>query len=660
MKLRTGWTIVLVLGIELFWALAAIPSTEGDTLQGPAPRPVDIARFHDNEAPAGVVEDGVLRIAMRAVDAAWHPYGEDEAGAQLPAFAEEGKGPTIPAPYLRAELGQTVDVTIENTLDSLLVVYGFGERRTAPLEPWLIEPGERATRSFVADAEGSFYYFAKVGEYVEDPAEAMGQARLRSLFMSGAFVVRGPEMLEPIDGIMLLGVYAHRQGPALLTMNGRPWPYTKRLQYEMGDTVRWRILNTSARAHPMHLHGFHYDVEAMGDLDETEIFWETQRPREVTVDMQRGETMAISWVAARPGNWLFHCHISFHVGPNHYPLGQQASQEEVRREQMLGDPHHDPDNHVVEGMGGLMMAVNVRPSPDWKPDERDRRQMRLVVQSDSLPAPVGTPLVENGPHRRVFSPIYQEPGTKIAADSMQVPGSALILRKGEPTSIWVVNRLHEPTQIHWHGLEIEAPFDGVVGVGGYNGMPTPPIMPGDSFEVRYTPSRAGSFMYHTHMSDIRQQGGGLYGPIVVLQQEEEWDPVHDKIMLVGFHPGAPGPHLNGQQGDLEPMELEAGKSYRFRFMNITLGPTVTFRLTRGADPGGPINWTPAAKDGAELAPQRRTRTRADMRVAVGETYDVIVELPVPQGPFTPREYSLDMWGNGLMAKVPIIVKTPEG
>lgn len=623
-----------------------------------APPAVDIARFHDNKVPAGIVENGVLRLGMQAVEAAWHPYGEDENGATLPAFAEDGKEPTIPAPYILAELGQTVDVTIENTLDSLLVVYGFGERKSAPLEPWLIEPGERATRRFVADAEGTFYYFAKVGEYVGDPFLAMGQARFRSVFMSGAFVVQGPEMPESIDDIMLLGVYAHRLGPALLTINGRPWPYTKRLQYEMGDTVRWRVLNTSARAHPMHLHGFFYNVDARGDLDETEIYWDTQKPKEVTVEMERGETMAISWVAERPGNWLFHCHISFHVGPNHYPLGERASQEDLLREQVLGDPNHAPEHHVEERMGGLLLALNIRPSPDWRPDERDRRQMRLVLQSDSVPAPPGTSLAQISPYRRVFSPIYQEPGTEVAPDSTRVPGSPLILREGEPTSIWVVNRLNEPTQIHWHGLEIEAPFDGVVGVGGYNGMPTPPIMPGDSFEVRYTPPRPGSYMYHTHMSDIRQQGGGLYGPIVVVPEGEEWDPEHDKIMLVGFHPHAPGPHLNGRQGDLETLELDAGESYRFRFMNITLGATVTFRLTRGADPGATIRWTLAAKDGAELPPHRRTRARADMRVAVGEVYDVIVELPAPGGRFAPREYSLEMWGDGLLAKHPIIVRAP--
>jgi FtsP/CotA-like multicopper oxidase with cupredoxin domain len=285
--------------------------------------------------------------------------------------------------------------------------------------------------------------------------------------------------------------------------------------------------------------------------------------------------------------------------------------------------------------------------------------MRLLIQTDSVPAPAGTPLEFASPYRRVFSPIVHQPGTEVSPDSTRVPGSLLLLREGEPTSIWVVNRTHEPTQIHWHGLEIESPFDGVVGVGGYDGMPTPPIMPGDSFEVRYTAPRPGSYLYHTHMSDIRQQGGGLYGPIVVLPEGEEWDPEHDRIMLVGFHPHAGGPHLNGRQGELEPLELNAGEPYRFRFMNITLGPTVTFRLTRGREPGSTVRWTLAAKDGAELPPQRRDRPRADLRVAVGEIYDVIVQLNRPGGRFNPREYSLEMWGDGLLAKYPIIVRDPR-
>ena len=42
------------------------------------------------------------------------------------------------------------------------------------------------------------------------------------------------------------------------------------------------------------------------------------------------------------------------------------------------------------------------------------------------------------------------------------------------------------------------------------------IMPRDSFAVTVTPPRAGSFMYHTHVNDMRQQSHGLYGAIIVV------------------------------------------------------------------------------------------------------------------------------------------------
>ncbi len=76
----------------------------------------------------------------------------------------------------------------------------------------------------------------------------------------------------------------------------------------------------------------------------------------------------------------------------------------------------------------------------------------------------------------------------------------------------MINRSHEPTQVHWHGLEIESYFDGVAGVGGYPNRLTPAILPNDSFEMRITPPRAGSFMYHTHVNDIRSRARGSTAP----------------------------------------------------------------------------------------------------------------------------------------------------
>src|SRR5213076_1956517 len=107
-------------------------------------------------------------------------------------------------------------------------------------------------------------------------------------------------------------------------------------------------------------------------------------------------------------------------------------------------------------------------------------------------------------------------GAEPARDSVAPWAPVILLHRGEPTGIWVINRSPVPTAVHWHGLEIQSPFDGVAGVGGYSGSPAPAIMPGDSFLVRVTPPRSGSFMYHTHMQEVFQQSGGLWGSLLVL------------------------------------------------------------------------------------------------------------------------------------------------
>jgi FtsP/CotA-like multicopper oxidase with cupredoxin domain len=79
------------------------------------------------------------------------------------------------------------------------------------------------------------------------------------------------------------------------------------------------------------------------------------------------------------------------------------------------------------------------------------------------------------------------------------------------------NRLPEATAIHWHGMELESYYDGVHGWSGAGLRVTPLIEPGDSFVVRFTPPRTGTFMYHTHNHDHTHLASGLYGPMLVVE-----------------------------------------------------------------------------------------------------------------------------------------------
>jgi len=88
---------------------------------------------------------------------------------------------------------------------------------------------------------------------------------------------------------------------------------------------------------------------------------------------------------------------------------------------------------------------------------------------------------------RTFSCSVRE-GKKIVASEDKSVGPPIVVTRGEPTEITVVNHLDAPTTIHWHGLELDAYYDGVIG-GGDGNQITPAIQ--DSLPIP-CPARAAN------------------------------------------------------------------------------------------------------------------------------------------------------------------------
>jgi FtsP/CotA-like multicopper oxidase with cupredoxin domain len=590
--------------------LAAAPARAGD--RAPLPR----IAFNDNTALAGTLENGVLRLELEVRVADWHPLGPEKAGVPIVAFGERGSEPSIPGPLVRVAAGTLIHATVTNTLDSALVVHGLSVRRVDRMDSLLVPPRSTREVTFVADVEGTYYYWGTT------TGRAVNAREFEDSQLSGALIVDpAAPAAVPVDRVFVFGSYFDGRNAdgerddnrEFLTINGRPWPLTERLEYALGDSIRWRFINPTVKVHPMHLHGFYYRVDARGDMERDTIFWPAERRMAVTERMDPGTTMTMVWSPDRPGGWLFHCHLNFHVVANPR-LGAEAEDEEAYvRRVLMSDEQHDAQHHVEQSMGGLMMATRVRAPDGWRQNEPARRKLRLFVQSDSAASA----------DQRRFAFVLQEGTSEPAPDSIRSPGSLLLLQRGEPTSIQIINRTLEATQIHWHGLELDSYFDGVVGIGGHVGMPTPAIMPGDSFEVRLTPPRTGTFMYHTHMSDIRQQGLGLYGTLLVLEDRSAWDPSRDLAYLAGGGGFTPVKLFTPTE---DPATLQAGSTYRLRMMNVTLtGPGLQYRLTLN---GAPIQWLPVAKDGHDLPREQRRREPSHRTVTIGETLDVEVVPPI--------------------------------
>jgi hypothetical protein len=111
---------------------------------------------------------------------------------------------------------------------------------------------------------------------------------------------------------------AHEPERELMVINGKSWPHSERLTYTVGDTVRWRWINPSSSSHPMHLHGFYYEVDSRGSWAEDTIYRPPDRRQVLTELLVPGGTMAARWTPVRPGNWLFHCHFAFHLSNEQY------------------------------------------------------------------------------------------------------------------------------------------------------------------------------------------------------------------------------------------------------------------------------------------------------------------------------------------------------
>ncbi len=214
-----------------------------------------------------------------------------------------------------------------------------------------------------------------------------------------------------------------------------------------------------------------------------------------------------------------------------------------------------------------------------------------------------------------------------ARDSVQIAGPVLVMTRGRPADVTVVNHLREPTGIHWHGIELESYSDGVVGWSGAPGRVAPPIAPNDSFVAHLTLPRAGTFIYHTHLGDLIQLTSGMYGAIVVLDPGQTFDPTTDHVYVAGWD-GTDDPPSILVNGDsvLPPVVFAAGKTHRLRLVNI--GPAVPVRVTLARDTS-PVRWRIVAKDGADYPPGRVAAGRAEIEMDIGEVYDAEFDAREP-------------------------------
>jgi FtsP/CotA-like multicopper oxidase with cupredoxin domain len=586
------------MSIARFLAIVAITLTSTGSAQASPQRESTEVVTHENDRPAGRMVNGVLSLSLRAGVGRWFPEGQGSAPREIQALGEEGQPLSIPSPFIRVRAGTEVNIAIRNTLNAPLRVIGLCNR-PGPCESLTIAPSATGNTRFTASAAGTFHYWATTTNQPVALRDGVDS-------QLGGVIIVDDGVSDPRERVFLIGML--RKGPGVIgdemaVFNGRTWPHNDRLRHAIGDTVRWRVVNLSAVAHAMHLHGFYFNVESTGDGLVDARRAPGTVPPVVTERVVPGGTFAMSWIPERPGNWLFHCHMLVHMHAES-PATPSAA--------------HHATQQSAAGMAGLVIGVEVSGPDEAAPvPDSARRRLRLTINPDT---------------RFGAAPSYRVELSEDGVEAPRVnqraaPGPILVVTRGQPLAVEIMNRLAEPTAIHWHGIELESFNDGVPDFGGSSGSITPPVAPQGSFTARFTPPRAGTFIYHTHWHNPGQLAGGIYGPLIVLEPGQRYDPESDHIIVVGLEgqyrslPDEPFA-INGET-EPRPLELKAGVPHRLRFINITGdGVNLTLQLLSLHDP---IRWTPLAKDGWATPPQARALRPSRQLIAVGETYDF--ELP---------------------------------
>jgi FtsP/CotA-like multicopper oxidase with cupredoxin domain len=98
---------------------------------------------------------------------------------------------------------------------------------------------------------------------------------------------------------------------------------------------------------------------------------------------------------------------------------------------------------------------------------------------------------------------------KAMAYNGRIPGPEIRVREGERVRVHLKNSLAEPTTIHWHGVDVPNPMDGVPGIT------QKPVAPGETFVYEFEARPAGTRWYHTHVDEHRQLDLGLAATLII-------------------------------------------------------------------------------------------------------------------------------------------------
>jgi FtsP/CotA-like multicopper oxidase with cupredoxin domain len=176
------------------------------------------------------------------------------------------------------------------------------------------------------------------------------------------------------------------------------------------------------------------------------------------------------------------------------------------------------------------------------------------------------------------------------------PGPLLKAKKGEILEVEFINKLDQPTTIHWHGIRNLNEMDGVPE------LTQAAVEPGDKFTYRFPVNDAGTFWYHAHSKSWEQVARGLYGALIILDDDETFEDDRDHLIVADdwlldengqidsaslgslghwSHGGRLGNTLTTNGSFMPTIEIAAMGQVRLRLLNTANARILSFTLNDG-------------------------------------------------------------------------------
>jgi FtsP/CotA-like multicopper oxidase with cupredoxin domain len=217
----------------------------------------------------------------------------------------------IPGPLVTVHPGDKVRFFVQNQMDQPFVMHFHG--LTVPNDmdgvPYVtqdpIMPGASFTYEFtIQDPPGMYAYHSHFNS-----AEQVGNGLYGPLIVAPKRGWKSVYGVQPqVETSMFIG-----DGQLGYNINGKGFPSTLPIMAKQGQWVLIHMVNEGELLHPMHLHGFHFQVVGVDGFP----LGAQNRYMADTLVIAPGQRYDILVHADQPGVWAFHCHILNHVeGPD--------------------------------------------------------------------------------------------------------------------------------------------------------------------------------------------------------------------------------------------------------------------------------------------------------------------------------------------------------